>query len=124
MTIFVKIIECALNPGNDNQPKYLLTPLAKRIYCDDDIDALAIELKKEVGTILKIVICSADRDGLYLPYSNVDCAVACAIVAIKNKTMRENIIDMVIRKYFDQGKTPNGMDFLIYYKHYPEVLTT
>lgn len=117
MFTFSKLVEYGMKLED---PKYLLSPLAGAIFTKEDIIAIATEMKIEPVMVLKIVNCSAQSAGQYLPVSDVDCAAVCAIVAtagMKEETSRHPIIKKTIKQYLSLHKKHSKENFIIYCKH-------
>lgn len=86
--------------------KFLFTPLAGSVFCKDDVEEMAEELKMTEGQLIKSINASCQGGGFYLEESNAALAAIASIVATRNadEKLANSIITKTVKQYGNHHK--------------------
>lgn len=116
--IAVKVMKPIIRLGLIGEPrKFVLTPLARSVYSDQSIEAMAKIFDIDLDEMLIKVNCSAHSSGHLLDDSDVNCAVGCALYGTRNMTNFQNryrVIKRTMTGYINSGAEHDITHMAIY----------
>lgn len=105
--VFSKIVRLAYSSAESVK---LMTPLAGACFSKDDILEFASAFDMSAVDILVAISQSTQTGGHYLPNSDVNIAVICAVSAtrgLKDVNLQKSIVVKTLKQYIAKGRKPD-----------------